>query len=199
MNTKRTIAVCLLAFVVMGVSAQEAKYEIKSAIITKEVAAMGMKFESISYIDDFGQKECAEITIKNGIAPGVDKHIRTLMEGEAVVSIDLDLKQSTRVELPEKPVNYLQLTPEVREKNKIKEAGEEEVAGKKCKKYTLEMATPNGQTLYVSAWVWKGLMLKSETSGNGTLLATETATEIQENATVPAEKFTVPEGFTLPK
>jgi hypothetical protein len=194
MKTKKTMIVCLFLFATIVASAQEVKYEIKSAIIAKETVAMGQKFEGVNYIDDFGQKESVEITIKNGIAPGVDKHIRTLMEGNAVVNIDLDLKQSNRMELPEKPVNYLQLTPEIKEKYKIEEKGEEEIAGKSCRKYALEM-TQMGQTLHINTWVWKGVVLKSETISNGMTVMTETATEIQENIPVPEEKFTVPKGW----
>jgi hypothetical protein len=191
MKVKSTVAVWLLSFAAAGLSAQEAKYEIKSAIIKKETVMMGQKFESVSYIDDFGRKESTEITIKNGMASGVDKHIRTLMEDNAVVTVDLDLKTTNRVDLPEKPVNYLQLTPEIREKYSVKDAGEEEIAGRKCLKHELEI-TQMGHTLQMKTWVWKGVVLKSETAAGGTVFATETATEIQENATVPAEKFTLP-------
>lgn len=54
-----------------------------------------------------------------------------------------------------------------------------------------------GQTAHVAAWVWKGIVLKSETSAGGTVALTEIATRIQENAPVSPEKFTVPEGITV--
>jgi hypothetical protein len=178
-------------------SAQDAvKYEIESAVIKKEITMMGQKLNAIWYIDDFGRKESVEMTIKNGIAQGVDKHIRTLMEGSSVITVDLDLKVGNRMELPEKPVNYLQITPEISEKYKIKENDEEEIAGKKCRKYSSEI-TQMGHTMQMKTWVWKGLVLKSETSAGGMVVAVETATEIEENASVPEDKFKVPAGAVI--
>jgi hypothetical protein len=98
--------------------------------------------------------------------------------------------------LPEKPINYLQLTPEIREKYKIKDAGEETVVGKTCKKYSLEI-TQMGQILKTTNCVWKGLVLKAEISSGGMLVSTEIAIDIQENVPVSADKFTIPEGFII--
>jgi hypothetical protein len=191
MKTKRTIFVCLLSsLMTIALSAQDvAKYELESAIIQKEVIMMGQKMNAIWYIDEFGQKESVEMTM-------ADKHVRTLMEGTSVIAVDLNLNVGNRMELPEKPVNYLQLTPEVREKYKIREGDEEEIAGKKCRKYSLE-AMQMGQPLQVTTWVWKGLVLKSESAGNGMVFAIETATEIQENVPVPADKLIVPENAVI--
>jgi hypothetical protein len=177
----------------ISVAAQDAgRYELESAIVQKEITMMGQKLNATWYMDGFGRKESAEMTIKNGIAQGVDKHIRTLTEGTTVITVDLDMNVGNRIELPEKPVNYLHLTPEVREKCKIREGGEEEIAGKKCRKYSLEI-TLMGQKALVTAWVWKGIVLKSESTGNGMVFAVEMATEVQENAAVPVGKLVVPE------
>ncbi|MBP7941661.1 MAG: hypothetical protein KAZ29_02750, partial [Phocaeicola sp.] len=62
--------------------------------------------------------------------------------------------------------------------------------------YTLEISQM-GQTLQLKVWVWKGIALKSETSAGGTLLATETTTDIQENAAVLQDKFSLPAGVTI--
>ncbi|MDR0698268.1 MAG: hypothetical protein LBG28_03460 [Tannerella sp.] len=198
MKTRRVImGWLLLSSMTITLSAQDAaKYEIESAIIKKEITMMGQKLNAIWYIDEFGRKESVEITIKNGIAQGVDKHIRTLMEGTSVVTVDLDMKVGNRMELPEKPVNYLQLTPEITEKYNIQENGEEEIAGKKCRKYSLELSQM-GQTMQVKAWVWKGLVLKSETSAGSMAVVVETATEIEENASVSDDKFITPAGAVI--
>lgn len=198
MKVKFLFAAALFLSVTTALSAQEAKYELKSAAIQKETVAMGQKFESTWYIDDFGKKESNEAVFKMGGVANIEKRILTIMEDASVVNVDLGLKSATRMKLPEKPINYLQLTPEVIEKYKIKEQGEEEIAGKPCKKYSLEVSQM-GQTAQVDTWVWKGLVLKSQTSGNGMVVMVETAKEIQENAVVPAEKFMIPEGITIPE
>jgi outer membrane lipoprotein-sorting protein len=193
---KKTICVFLLSGTVIAVSAQKARYELKSAVIKKETAVMGQKFEAMWYFDDFGLKESVEITVKNGIIEGVDKHVRTIVDSVSMTNVDLDLRQAQKIILPEKPLNYLQLTPEIIEKYKIKETGEETVAGKTCKKYSMEVSQM-GQTLKVTNCIWKGLVLKTETSGGGMLISAETVIEIQENVPVPADKFTIPEGFIV--
>jgi hypothetical protein len=199
MKTKKTISAWLLSlFVVMSASAQDAaKYEIKSAIIQKEITTMGMKFDATWYIDAFGQKEAVAMTVKNNIAQGEDKNILVLTDSTFIVTADLNSKTGTRITIPsEKSVNYLHITPEAREKYKIKETGEEIVAGKKCRKYSLEVMQM-GQTLQANVCVWKGVVLKSEMSGNGMIVAVETSTDIQENVPVPAEKFKTPDDIVF--
>lgn len=196
MKAKTLFAVLLLAVTTL-LSAQEAKFEIKSAIITKEMVAMGQKVECTWYVDDYGKKESLELTMKTGGVAGVEKHIRTITDGVAsVITVDLDMKTAMRMKLPQQPINYLKLTPDVIEKYKIKEVGEETIAGKTCKKYTLEI-TQMGQTLQMSVWVWKGMALKSETASNKMVVMVETAKEINESTTVPADKFVVPEGIKI--
>ena len=184
MKTKILFAISLL-FAVTVLNAQEAKYGIKSAIIKKDVVAMG-------------QKESTELTMKTGGVAGVEKHIRTIADGSSAINIDLDMKTAMKMKLPEKPINYLQLTPEIVEKYKIKETGEEDIAGKPCKKYGLEI-TQMGQTVQMSVWVWKGLVLKSETSSNGMVVMVETAKTIDETSAVATDKFTIPDGIKLPE
>lgn len=177
--------------------AQEAKYGIKSAILKKEAVTMGQKVQGVQYFDDYGRKEASELTMKVGRVANVEKHIRTIADGDKIISIDLDMKVANKVPIPIKPVNYLNLTDEVRELHKIKEVGNEEILGRMCIKYTLEVVY-GGQTTHSTVWIWKGIPLKNETSSNGMLIVTEQAMEIQENVEVPAEKFLVPEGVTVP-
>ena len=123
---------------------------------------------------------------------------RILVKNPSVLILDESTSaMANKATLPVKPVNYLNLTDEVRELHKIKEVGTEEILGRKCTKYTLEVVY-GGQTTYSTVWIWKGIPLKNETSSNGMVIVTEQATEIQENAEVPAGKFLVPEGVTFP-
>ena len=178
---------CLLAVLLLSATAtafaQEAKYGIKSAILKKEAVTMGQKVQGVQYFDDYGRKEASELTMKVGGVANVEKHIRTIADGDKIISIDLDMKVANKATLPVKPVNYLNLT--------------DEILGRKCTKYTLEVVY-GGQTTYSTVWIWKGIPLKNETSSNGMVIVTEQATEIQENAEVPAMKFLVPEGVTFP-
>lgn len=195
MKMKILFAALLLSATTL-LSAQEAKYGIKSAIIKKDMVAMGQKVECAWYVEDYGKKEAVEIAMKTGGVAGIEKHIRTISEGASVVNVDLDMKTAMRMNLPQQPINYLQLTPDVIEKFKIKETGKEEIAGKPCKKYALEI-TQMGQTVQMSVWIWKGLALKSETASNGMVVMVETATQVDESSVVPVDKFVVPEGINV--
>lgn len=130
------------------------------------------------------------------MGPGVDKSMMTIMDSTSVITVDMDTKVANRVNLPTKPINYLQISDEIRDQYKLKEAGEEAIGDKTCKIYTLEISQM-GQTLQLKVWVWKGIALKSETSAGGTLLATETTTDIQENTAVLQDKFSLPAGVTI--
>jgi len=195
MKIKKVFIVFLFLLPVIA-SAQDAKYEIKSAILTQEFSFMGKKLEKTTYIDDYGKKEAFEMSVENGVAPGIDLHARTIMDTAFIINVDLSSRTATKVKLPEKPLNYLLLTSEIREKYKLEETGEEEFAGKTCRKFSLEMAQM-GQTAQVKTLVWKGLALKMEIFVSGALVYSETVTEIKENVTVPKDKFIVPEGVTV--
>ena len=157
----------------------------------KRRSLWGRKCKACSILTITAEREASELTMKVGGVANVEKHIRTIADGDKIISIDLDMKVANKATLPVKPVNYLNLTDEVRELHKIKEVGTEEILGRKCTKYTLEVVY-GGQTTYSTVWIWKGIPLKNETSSNGMVIVTEQATEIQENAEVPAMKFWYP-------
>ncbi len=175
-------------------SAQEmTKYGIKSAVIKKEVTTMGQKMQNTLYFDDYGKKEAAELHIK---VTNMDKLMRTIVEGKTNVAIDLEEKKAYRMPASDEPKNYRNLTQEDRTKYNIREGGEEEIAGKLCKKYTLDI--PQGDTKFqATVWIWEGIMLKFESVNEGQVVVTDEAKEIRENETIPADKFTIPEGFTV--
>lgn len=116
------------------------------------------------------------------------------MEGNKITTIDLDDKKANTSTLPESVINFLKLTPEVIREYDIREVGEETVAGKPCKIYTVRKEEM-GMTADVKMWVWKGLQLKMETTMGGTTLYSETTTGIRENVPIPADKLQVPPGL----
>ena len=193
MKTKLLFATLLLS--VFTLSAQEAKYEIKSAIITKSVEMMGQKIDGIQYIDDYGVKESMIIKMPMQGVPGSFLRMQTINKGDTVITANLELKTGNKIALPEKPVNYLKITEEVKEKYKMKELGQEDIAGKPCKKYSLEVSQA-GQQVSVTTWVWKGIVLKSVTSVSG-MTMTEEATDVQENVKIDAENLTIPKDVTI--
>ena len=194
MKTKLFLATLLLLSV-FALSAQEKRYEIKSAIMTKTIDMMGQKVDGVQYIDDYGSKESAVVNMPMQGVPGAFIHVRTINKGDTVITVNLELKTGNKAALPEKPVNYLNLTEEVKSKYNFKELEKEEVAGKLCNKYSLEVSQM-GQQVLTTVCVWKGIVLKSVISAAG-ISMTELATDIQENVMVDAENFSIPDGVVF--
>jgi len=186
----------LLFVMILSVYAQEVRYEIKSAIIKKETILMGQKVESIWYMDEYGKKESSEMTAKVGGIANIEKQIRTIVEADSYINVDLEMKTAMRAQIPMARINYLNLTPEIREEYKVKELEVEDIAGKPSQKLSIEI-TQMGQVVQGTVWVWKGIPLKNELGANGMVLQIENSLDIQENVPVPAEKFEVPEGITI--
>ena len=73
-------------------------------------------------------------------------------------------------EMPtQESINYLNLTDEVVEKNKIKEVGKETILGKECTTYSLEVSQM-GQTAKMTVCVWEGYPMKAITDAMGSVI-----------------------------
>ena len=171
----------------------DARYELKSGIVKFNATSQGNQMTITEYFDDYGKKEAA---LTEAGSAFVKTEIKTIQFGDTVYQINMAMKMGQKTTLPEKPVNYLQLTSDVREKYKVQELGEETVADKSCKKYSLEV-TQMGQTVKTEVCVWKGIVLKTVLKMGDVELMTQTATEVQENAEVDSKEFEVPEGVSF--
>lgn len=177
-------------------SADAAKrYGIKSAVIKKETKAMGNTMANTLYIDNFGDSEATEMTLKVGEE---EKHLRVIAEddGRTNVTLDLDEKKAFRMPAPDQPRNFRSLTPEDIERFKIKEVGTGDVAGKPCTKYEMELKQ-SGVVLQATLWIWEGIVLKYEARYQGHPMVTDEATEVQTDVAVPADKFAIPAGMAV--
>ena len=191
MKTKLLFATIAL-FTTFALSAQEAKYELKSAIIKKSMEMWGQKMEATQYFDDYGKAESVTLTME---MQGTTTRMRTITKGDIITVLNLDNKTGNRITMPDKQVNFLNLTQEMKDKYKVKELGEETIAGKPCKKYSMEM-NQMGQDVSITAWIWKGFALKSVTEAGG-MTVVDLTTDIQENVAVDAENFAIPSDFTI--
>ncbi len=171
----------------------DARCELKSGIIKYEAVTQGIKVETTSYFDDYGKKQAAVAVVNQGL---VQTETKTLQFEDTIYQINVGMKMGQKVVSPEKPINYLQLTPDVIEKYKIQELGTETVAGRQCTRYS-EQTSQMGQTVNVEVWVWKGIALKTVMKLGDTEIVSQTATEIQENPTIDPEMFEIPEGVTM--
>ena len=179
---KSLVIVSLLLLVGLSLGAQEKRYGIKSGIVKQQMELLGQLTETVTYFDDYGAIQAADVTVAGNKVRTVSKdgNIYTIQDGKVV----------QKMAIPES-VNYLNLTDDVVAKYKVAEAGKDKVCGKSCIKYTQE-ATQMGQTVKMTVSVWEGIPLKTITDVAGMKIVLET-TEVVENATMPAGIFDIPE------
>ena len=155
----------LIALTAMSVTleAQEApkKYGIKSGNVKTETEMMGQKMISMSWFDDYGALEASK-TEMNGM------EITTLFRDGKTYAIIPSMKRMQEMPTQES-INYLNLTDEVVEKNKIKEVGKETILGKECTTYSLEVSQM-GQTAKMTVCVWEGYPMKAITDAMGSVI-----------------------------
>lgn len=188
---KLLIIAALLSFCI-GAGAQEKIYEVKSGKVTMEMEMMGQAMVQDIYFDDYGAKQ---VTVSN--FQGQKMRI-LVIDGSNVMVNDAD---KSAVRMPamgmgsENRINWLNLDEKTIKKNKIKEAGEEVVAGKTCKKYEYKVMMM-GQPISATAWVYKGITLKTSTKTDFGEMG-QTATKIEEDIKVDPAMFTIPEGVKI--
>ena len=94
------------------------------------------------------------------------------------------------------PVNFNALDAKTIKKNKVQELGTEVIAGRECTIYSVR-TTMMQQYVTNKYWVYKGIVLQSETAGfMDDEPMVNTVTELQE-VEVPADIFTVPAGIKV--
>ena len=191
----------IMAVVILSAAfGQEKRYGIESAIVKKNLVirmqGMEQTFSSDQYFVGFGSMEFVEMAMS---IQGQTFTIITLMKDGYIYSANLAVGQGTKINMAEmedfKNVNFLELTDEVKKKYQIQSNGVEQVVGKPCTRYEMSFDA-QGQNVKSTVWVWQGITLKSRMTMAGTTTEEE-ATEIQEGATIPKEKFELPEGINF--
>ena len=191
---KKLMIIAGLMVLCLGAAAQEKIYSVKSGKVTMEMDMMGQKIVQQNYFDDYGVKQA------------------TVMEmmGQKMRSIEVDGKNvmiddaaKTAISMPgmgpqmggNNKINFLNLDEKTIKKNKIKEEGQEEVAGKMCTKYSYRMLIM-GQGVTVHAWVYKGITLKTAIKTDFGEMVTK-ATKVEEDIQVDPALFVLPEGVEV--
>jgi hypothetical protein len=191
---KKLMIIAGLLALCLGAAAQEKIYSVKSGKVTMEMDMMGQKIVQQIYFDEYGAKQA------------------TVMEmmGQKMRSIEVDGKNvavddaaKTAISMPgmgpqmggNNKINFLNLDEKTIKKNKIKEEGQEEVAGKMCTKYSYRMLMM-GQGVNVHAWVYKGITLKTAIKTDFGEMVTK-ATKVEEDIQVDPALFVLPEGVEV--
>jgi hypothetical protein len=160
------------------------RYGIKSGVIIYK-APMGMV--QTLYFDDYGNKETMITEMEMA-----GMSIKTTDIRKGGYSYNFKAGESTGIKSVWnfQDQNYDKFDPEIAKQYKLKDMGTENLAGKSCRKYSMEMgSTPT------KAWIWNGLLIKSETTMMGKEFIIE-ATKIEEGP-VSDEVFELPENVTF--
>jgi len=170
------------------------KYQIKSGIVTFEsTSQMGtMKFsgKKVLYFDDYGMKEREDSYDEAGqvkesfMSDGKDL-ILLMHQDQAAY------KRGKAYRGTAYRVDYNEISQEDKASGKAKKLADETILGKTCETYTYETDNLKGK---YAGWGNICLLTESETSGIKSVVI---ATAFEEDADVPADKFTIPSGYAV--
>jgi len=181
--------------------AQGQRYGIKSGIVTYEpMDIMGSKTTQVVYFDDYGKKECRETVVEGDIMGMKTKKVsENIIDGNYSITFDLEnitnnknelKKEAVRVDMSKMTMGNMDmsaLSEEMKKQMEYKEEGTEDVAGVTGTKYSVKFG---GQRMY--GVMYKNVPLKADL-GQIKMVASK----FEQNATVPAEKFTVPADYKI--
>lgn len=191
---KKLMIIAGLMVLCLGAAAQEKIYSVKSGKVTMEMDMMGQKIVQQNYFDDYGVKQATVMEMMGQKMRSIE------VDGKNVV---IDDAAKTAISMPgmgpqmggNNKINFLNLDEKTIKKNKIKEEGQEEVAGKMCTKYSYRMLMM-GQGVTVHAWVYKGITLKTAIKTDFGEMVTK-ATKVEEDIQVDPALFVLPEGVEV--
>lgn len=166
------------------------KYQIKSGIVTFYNEGMGIKSKVVLYFDDYGMKEAEEKydgeTIKDAtLCDGKNRYTIVYKEKAAYESGECFRGVAYKFDWSE-----IERAPEQYKGKKLPNVT---IAGKDCESYSIQ----SGKSPIVYAG-WNNIcMMIDQESSFGKI--TYKAVSIEENATIPEGKLTIPDGFVVKK
>ena len=195
---KKILLVAIFCVFCAGLQAQEKLYEVKSGIITMQMDMMGRPIVQEIYFDDYGAKQATMSEMRGRKTRAV------VVDGETLMIND---EEKTAMKMPAmgmgmgmgggsaSKVNFLNKDEKYLKKNKVKEIGPDTYLGRECTKYSVSVFMM-GQVVKQTVWVYKGITLKSSMNTDfGEMV--QQATNLVEDAEIPASIFEVPEGITI--
>lgn len=188
---KKLAIIAVLAAFCVGAHAQEKLYEVKSGKVTMEMDMMGQTIVQELYFDDYGAKQATVMNMQGQKMRSIQKDGSSIMINDA----DKTAMRMPAMGMGQNNINFSALDEKTIKKNKIEEVGEEVIAGKTCKKYKYKVMMM-GQAVNATAWVYKGITLKSSMNTDFGEMG-QTATKIEEDITIEPSMFTIPEGVTV--
>jgi hypothetical protein len=175
------------------------KYDIKSGIVsyetTMQMSGMKIKTKTILYFDDYGIKECEE-EYKADAATGKEMlAARNFVKDGYRYTCSVENKGGVKT----KAMGYGVAAPfnmdeaATLKDNQFKKIGDETICGKSCNGFS--MVTPSGN---IKMYGWNRITLKTIVDNASMKMKTETiATKVEENVSIPSDKFEVPKDVVM--
>lgn len=187
----KNFIIALMMTLCISAAAQEQFYTVRSGIVTMEMEMMGQKVTQMIYFDDYGAKQATLMEMRG-------RKVRSLeVDGKNMM---IDDQEKTAMSMPSmgpqmKKINFSNLDEKTIRKNKIKELGEEEVAGKTCTRYSYKMLMM-GNVITAYVWVYKGVILKTSVKTDFGEIGM-TATKIEEDVEIDPALFIISDDITI--
>ena len=174
-------------------SPQTKKYDIKSGIVTFDIATtigdMKVASKAIVYFDDYGMKECKETYTGDKLSHAFFSDGKTLYR--LVPSQKKAIKSGDAIHGTELRYDWAVASDKAEAERHAKKIANMTIAGKNCDAFQ----TTQKETICTYAG-WNHILLSFEISGRGSRSITR-AVKIEENVQVPGEKFKIPAGYTV--
>ncbi|HOW31310.1 MAG TPA: hypothetical protein PLP88_07075 [Bacteroidales bacterium] len=173
-------------------------------VVYKPFDMMGVKMSQTLYFDDYGQKEMRETVIEgNMMGTAMKQHSIDIREGNISYHYDLEnnmgqgdatskeVYKATLTDAVMEQMNFASLSDKWKKTLDYKEEGEETVAGFKGIKYSIAPDSLNPANRLIGVH-YKNIPLKI-VMGQLEMVADKAEFGVK----VPAEKFKLPEGYTV--
>jgi outer membrane lipoprotein-sorting protein len=184
--------------------APQAKYKIKSGIVTTEMdnPLGGGKIQTILYFDDYGAKEATETkneTTMMGVT--IKTHDIEINRDGYRYKLDLEKKTGTKFKMPNMSsgiasfasMSAADLASDMAKEYNIKKEPSQTIAGKECDVYSMDNKTRQMKGTVAS---FQGIPMKVDQEMMGMKIKSEVV-KFEENVALPAGIFDVPAGVKV--
>ncbi|HTX98727.1 MAG TPA: hypothetical protein VMG09_01770, partial [Bacteroidota bacterium] len=188
MKSRIALLLVLVLTIALSLSAQVKKYDIKSGIVTFEITMhigqMNIAQKAVVYFDDYGMKECKDLYSGDKLKESY------LSDGKKLYSViyakNIAYDRGTAYSGTEKRYDWNDISDKDKKDGAARKIPNMTVAGKSCEAF--ETGPANGKTTYAG---WSHILLYLDSVGSSSQ-STIKAVKIEENVSVPPDKFKVP-------
>lgn len=169
------------------------KYALKSGIVEYTTQVMGMDAKQLLYFDDYGKMEAQDVQME---IMGTAIHTVTINRDGYIYNIDMVKKTGTKVlatPINSVSIDFENLSEQMIKDMNITKEGTEEFLGRICEKLGIDYTKMGLKGTYL---VYKGVALLVDTE-MGAMKMKLIADKFTENASIPAEKFEIPDNITF--